>query len=92
VHGRKIEIRTLDDKFDPALAADNAERLVRHENVFALFQNRGTPQTQAILPLLARTGVPLVAPSTGAAIFHQPVDALVFNVRARLLATGRGAD
>lgn len=83
VHGRRIEILTLDDRFDPALAAANAEKLVRHERVFAMFLNRATPHTEAILPILASAGVPLVAPSTGAAIFHAPVNRLLFNVRAK---------
>ena len=83
VHGRKIELRTMDDKFDPALTLSNAEALIRKEHVFALFQTRGTPHTQGILPLLEATGVPLIAPSTGAAVFHQPMQRLVFNIRAK---------
>lgn len=83
VHGRKIEMRVLDDKFDPALTVANAETLIKKDQVFALFQGRGTPHTQAILPLLAANNVPLVAPSTGAAIFHQPPHRLLFNIRAK---------
>lgn len=83
VHGRKIEMRMLDDKFDPALTLANAETLIRKERVFALFQGRGTPHTQGILPLLQESNVPLLAPSTGAAAFHQPVSKLVFNIRAK---------
>jgi len=83
VHGRKIEILTLDDRFDPALAAKNADLLVNKEGVFAMFLNRATPHTEAILPILEAGGVPLVAPSTGAAIFHDPPNRLVFNVRAK---------
>jgi len=83
VHGRRIEIRTLDDKFDPATAAANAEKLVLQERVFAMFLNRATPHTEAILPILTKAGVPLVAPSTGAALFHTPVNRLLFNVRAK---------
>lgn len=83
VHGRKIELRTLDDKFDPALAAVNAQTLVKKDHVFALFQSRGTPHTEAILPILAADHVPLIAPSTGATIFHAPVNRLTFNVRAK---------
>jgi len=48
----------------------------------ALFLTRGTPHTQAILPLLAEHQVPLIAPSTGALVFHKPVKPWVFNVRA----------
>lgn len=83
VFGRRIEIRTLDDKFDPALAAANAEILIKRDHVFALFQNRGTPHTEAILPILLANGVALIAPSTGAAVFHAPVNHFVFNVRAK---------
>ena len=83
VHGRKIELRILDDKFVPENAAMNAEALVKKDRVFALFQSRGTPQTEAILPILASNRIPLVAPSTGAEIFHQPINKWVFNVRAK---------
>ncbi|HYD96498.1 MAG TPA: ABC transporter substrate-binding protein [Noviherbaspirillum sp.] len=83
VHGRKITLHTLDDKFDPAQTLANAETLIRKERVFALFQTRGTPHTQGILPLLEASGVPLLAPSTGAAVFHQPLNRLVFNIRAK---------
>ncbi len=83
VHGRRIEVRTLDDRFDPAIAAANAEKLVKKEHVFAMFLNRATPHTEAILPILAANRVPLVAPSTGAVIFHAPVNPLLFNVRAK---------
>lgn len=83
IHGRKIVVRTLDDKFDPKLAASNAQVLVNQERVFAMFLNRATPHTEAILPILAARGVPLVAPSTGASIFHAPVNPLLFNVRAK---------
>lgn len=83
VHGRKIELLTMDDKFDPTLAAANAETLISKEHVFALFQGRGTPHTQAIMPILAAHGVPLIAPSTGAAAFREPVNRWIFNIRAK---------
>lgn len=83
INGRKIELITLDDKFDAKLAAANAELLIKKEHVFALFQNRGTPLTEAILPIIAANKVPLIAPSTGAMVFHSPVNPLLFNVRAK---------
>lgn len=83
IHGRKIKMLVLDDKFDPALTRTNAETLIRNERVFALFQGRGTPHTQGILPLLEGNNIPLVAPSTGAAVFHQPVHRMLFNIRAK---------
>jgi branched-chain amino acid transport system substrate-binding protein len=82
VNGRKIELRTMDDKFDPALAAANAEDLITRQHVFALFQGRGTPHTEGILPILATYKVPLIAPTTGAALLRQPANHWVFNIRA----------
>ncbi len=82
VNGQKIEIVAMDDKFDPKLAAENAKVLIAEKNVAALFLTRGTPHTQAILPLLEQYKVPLIAPSTGAMALHRPVNPWVFNVRA----------
>ncbi|AEG91750.1 ABC transporter substrate-binding protein [Ramlibacter tataouinensis] len=82
VHGQKIELLGMDDKFDPKAAAANAKVLIEEKNVLALFLNRGTPHSEAILPLLDQHGVPLIAPSTGAMVLHQPVKKHVFNVRA----------
>ena len=81
VDGQKIELISLDDKFDAKLAAENAQKLIE-KGVVALFFSRGTPQTQAIMPVLAKYRVPLIAPSTGAMVLHKPVHPWVFNVRA----------
>jgi branched-chain amino acid transport system substrate-binding protein len=82
VNGESITLVQMDDKFEPANAAANARELITKRHVLALFLTRGTPHNQAILPLLAEYGVPLVAPSTGAMVLHKPVDPWVFNVRA----------
>lgn len=83
INGRKVEMRILDDGFVPARTLANAEKLIKQDHVFALFQTRGTPHTEGLLSLLAANGVPLVAPSTGAAQFHTPANRLIFNVRAK---------
>jgi len=82
VNGQRIELVSMDDKFDPKLAAENAKKLIVEKNAIALFLNRGTPHTEAIRPLLDQYKVPLVAPSTGAMILHKPVNPWIFNVRA----------
>lgn len=82
VHGQKIELVQMDDKFDPATAKANAKVLIEEKNVLAMFLNRGTPHTEAVIPLLEANGVALVAPSTGAMVLHQPVRKQIFNVRA----------
>lgn len=82
VNGQKVVLATLDDKFLPKLAAENAKKLITEQNAIAIFMNRGTPHSEAIRPLLDEYKVPLVAPSTGAAVLHQPVHPWIFNVRA----------
>jgi len=82
VNGQKIELISADDEFNPARTVEVARELITKQNVLALFLNRGTPHSQALLPLLAEYKVPLVAPSTGAMVLHQPVNPWVFNVRA----------
>jgi branched-chain amino acid transport system substrate-binding protein len=86
VNGRKIELLSMDDGFDPKRAAANAKVLIEEKKVFAIFLNRGTPHSEAILPLVNQHGVPLVAPSTGAQLLHDPVNRYVFNVRAKYQA------
>jgi ABC-type branched-subunit amino acid transport system substrate-binding protein len=82
VSGQKIELISLDDKFDPKLTVENARILIEERNVVAMFLTRGTPHTEAIIPLLDKYGVPLVGPSSGAMVLHQPVKKHIFNVRA----------
>lgn len=82
VGGEKIEIITLDDKFDTTLAVVNARKLIEERQVVAMFMTRGTPHTEGILPVLGQHGVPLIGPSTGAMVLHAPVKKQVFNVRA----------
>jgi ABC-type branched-subunit amino acid transport system substrate-binding protein len=82
INGQRVELLTMDDKFEPKLAAENARRLVVESKVIALFLTRGTPHNEAIFPVLDELRVPLIAPSTGAMSMHQPVRRWVFNVRA----------
>ena len=82
IKGEKLELLTLDDGFDVKRAAENARILVEDRNVIALFMNRGTPHTEAIIPLLEKHDVPLVAPSTGAMLLHTPIKRQIFNVRS----------
>lgn len=82
VNGQKIELISVDDKFDPKVTAEVGKDLITNKKVLALFLNRGTPHAQALLPLLEEHKIPLVAPSTGAMVLHEPVNPWVFNVRA----------
>lgn len=82
VHGQKIELISLDDKYDPKIAGENARALIEDKKVDVLFLTRATPHSLATVPWLDKYGVALVGPSTGAMALHQPVLKNVFNVRA----------
>jgi ABC-type branched-subunit amino acid transport system substrate-binding protein len=82
IGGQSIELVSLDDKNQPALTVENANKLVADPKVVALFLNRGTPHTTAMMPVLAQAKIVLLAPSTGAMSLHNPVNPWIFNVRA----------
>ena len=81
VHGQKIELVSLDDQFQPPRAVENTKKLITEHNALVLFMNRGTPHSEALVPLLDQHRIALVAPSTGAMVLHQPVHPWIFNVR-----------
>lgn len=91
VNGQKIELISMDDKYDAKLAAENARKLITDKRVIALFLNRGTPPTEAVLPVLDELKAPLIAPSTGAIVLHQPFKRWVYNVRAPYRREGERA-
>ena len=82
VNGHKIVLESLDDGFDPKRAGENAAKLI-DAGVLALFLSRGTPHSEAIIPLAEKAGIALIAPSTGALIMHEPLKRTVFNVRSK---------
>ncbi len=81
IAGQRVQIVARDDNFEVPKTVDAVKHLIEVDNVLALMLVRGTPHNEAILPLLAQHKIALVAPSTGAMIFHKPVNHYVFNVR-----------
>jgi branched-chain amino acid transport system substrate-binding protein len=82
IHGRKISYTVLDDGFDPKRAADNARKLIEEDKVFMLFNNTGTAQTAAVLPLLTQSKTILFGPVTGATQLRENLNPYLFHVRA----------
>ncbi|WP_374670770.1 ABC transporter substrate-binding protein [Acidovorax temperans] len=78
---RMVEIRTLDDGYEPDRCAENTRKLIA-DDVFALFGYVGTPTSLAAVPLFTQAKVPFFAPFTGAESLRQPFNRLVFHVRA----------
>jgi ABC-type branched-subunit amino acid transport system substrate-binding protein len=82
VYGRKIELKTRDDKYEANLAVDNTKKFIDEDKVFALISYIGTPTTVAAMPIFTQAKVPLIGPFTGAEALRNPVNRYIFNVRA----------
>jgi branched-chain amino acid transport system substrate-binding protein len=81
INGRKIELRSLDDGYEPDRAAANTRKLI-DEGVFLLFGYVGTPTSNAAKPIFTAARVPFVGPFTGAESLRNPLNRYIFNVRA----------
>jgi len=82
VHGRTLELRSLDDAYEPEAAIVNTQRLIEEEKVFALIGAVGTPTSRSAAPVAAVAGVPYIAPFTGAEFLREPRWTNVVNLRA----------
>jgi branched-chain amino acid transport system substrate-binding protein len=89
VHGRKISYTTLDDGFDVKRAVENTRKLIEEQGVFMIYNNTGTAQTAAILPLLEESRTIAFGPVTGASMFRDKVNPYLFHVRAGYAAEAR---
>ena len=81
IGGKTLEIRSLDDGYEPERCATNTQKLIS-EDVHALFGYIGTPTSLAALPLLSKAQVPFIAPFTGAMGLREPFNKQVFHLRA----------
>ncbi len=82
VNGRKIKLISYDDGYEPEQTAAMTRKLIEQDKVFALFGYVGTPTSAAAIPFATKMNVPYIAPFTGAEALRNPVQKLVFNVRA----------
>ena len=81
VNGRMIELKSLDDGYEPDRCKANTDRLIK-DGAFALFGYIGTPTSLAALPLATAAQVPFFAPFTGAQALRDPFNRFAFHVRA----------
>lgn len=82
VHGRQIELTTMDDFYEPDSAYLNTHLLINREEVFALIGEVGTPTSRSASRLANALDVPFVAPFTGAEMLRDPGLGSVLNLRA----------
>jgi len=81
INGAQIDLRTLDDQYEPDKCKANTETLIK-DDVFALFGYVGTPTSLAALPLVNQARIPFFGPFTGAEALRDPFSRYVFHVRA----------
>ena len=83
IHGRRLRLTTLDDRYEPEAAIANTDRLIDEKQVFALIGAVGTPTSKAAEPIATEAGVPYVGPFTGAEFLRDAEERpTVINVRA----------
>ena len=82
VNGRKLELVSEDDGYDPAKAPAASQALIDKHKVFALLGYVGTPTGVAHLKVTTAAKVPLVGMFTGAEVLREPMNRYVFHVRA----------
>lgn len=84
VNGRMIDIKRLDDGYEPERCVANTKQLIS-EGVFALFGYVGTATAQAALPLATEAKLPFFAPLSGAQSLRDPFNRHVFHVRGSFM-------
>ncbi len=82
VHGRRLELVSLDDAYEPEAAIANTLYLIKEAEVFALIGAVGTPTSRSATPVAADASVPYIAPFTGAAFLREAKWNNVINLRA----------
>ena len=81
IHGRRIELVTIDDAGNEAKAKENSAILIEEHRVLALFGYISRPSSVAGAKLASDARVPFIAPFSGTPALYRH-DPYVFTVRA----------
>src|SRR3984885_16285978 len=82
VSGRTLELRSLDDGYEPEKTVEATQKTDGDDKVFALIGAVGTPTSKAGQPIATAAQVPFIGPFTGAEFLRDPYNRYVVNVRA----------
>ena len=82
VKGRKLELKSVDDGYEPTRSIEAVKKLLGEDKVFALAGAVGTPTAAATLPIATAAGAPFIGAFTGVESLRDPYKPLVVNVRA----------
>lgn len=82
VKGRKLELKSVDDGYEPTKSIEATKKLLADDKVFAIAGAVGTPTSAATQPIANNAGVPFIGAFTGAEFLREPHKPLVMNIRA----------
>jgi branched-chain amino acid transport system substrate-binding protein len=82
VKGRKLELKSIDDGYEPTKSIEAIKKLLEEDKVFALAGAVGTPTAAAAQPIATAAGAPFIGAFTGAEFLREPYKPLVMNIRA----------
>ncbi len=73
IHGRKIRFIVEDMEYQVPKAVQAMNKLVNRDNIFLAISSGGTPQMDAVLPMMLEKGVPSLFPLTCARSMYLPL-------------------
>ena len=82
VKGRMLELKSVDDGYEPTKSIEAVKKLLEQDKVFAIAGAVGTPTAAATLPIATAAGAPFIGAFTGAEVLREPYKPLVVNIRA----------
>ena len=82
VKGRKLELKSVDDGYEPTKSIEAVKKLLEEDKVFAIAGAVGTPTAAATQPIATAAGAPFIGAFTGAEFLREPYKPLVMNIRA----------
>jgi len=82
VHGRKLELVSIDDGYEPDKSIAATKKLIEQDKVFALIGAVGTPTAAAAQPIATAAKVPFIGAFTGAMFLRNTKLENVINIRA----------
>jgi ABC-type branched-subunit amino acid transport system substrate-binding protein len=82
VHGRKLQLISRDDGYDPDRSVAQTLQLIEKDKVFALIGAVGTPTAMATIPITSTRNIPFIGPFSGAEFLRDLELPNVVNIRA----------
>ena len=65
VKGRKLELKSIDDGYEPTRSIDVVKKLLTEDKIFSIIGTVGTPTAAAIQPIATNAGAPMIGAFTG---------------------------